>query len=102
MSWDVYVRTIDEGDLYERNVTYNNSRIFAKALGCPFRDLDHKIGRTMLPRLNKAIADLTQHREEYLPLEPANGWGGIDDVLAVLRGIREACEDYPAATIIVH
>lgn len=95
MSWDVCVSAMKETEVYERNVTWNNGAIFVKALGCEFRELDGKSCREVVMLLNRAIADIAQNRSAYAELEPENGWGGIDDSLDLLRGLRQSCEEYP-------
>ena len=99
MSWDVSA-TVTEvkevtTEVYERNVTWNNQPIFMKALGCGFRDLDGKSGREVLPLVSAALENIQSNRAEYEPLEPDNHWGGVDDVLNVLRGLLAACTEYP-------
>ena len=96
MSWDISVRADDvivhTAILYERNVTWNDAAIFHKALGMPFRALQAMRGREALPLITQALANLEQHRSDYLALEPDNGWGGIDDVVDVLSHLRMACQ----------
>ena len=40
MSWWVSVEAVRAVEAYDRNVTWNDSAILAKALKCEFRDLD--------------------------------------------------------------
>lgn len=99
MSWNVSIVTEGTVEVYDRNVTWNNYDIFLKSLGCPFRELDGERACNILDGLTFAIRDILQHRIEYEPMEPPNGWGGIDDVLRVLRGMRDACEEYPEGVV---
>ena len=99
MSWDVSIVTQGPLEVYERGVTWNNYDIFLKSLGCPFRDLNGQRASSILDKLSYAIQDILQHRIEYEALEPPNGWGGIEDVLRVLRGMRDACEEYPEGVV---
>ena len=103
MSWDVsvvvtYVYTVNES-VYDRNVTWNNQALFFKALGCGFRDLNGQSVAEVLPLVEHALMDIAAHRADYAPLAPDNGWGGIDDVLDVLRGLQDACTAYPDAVV---
>lgn len=43
--------------------------------------------------------DIAAHRDNYEPLAPDNNWGGVDDVLDVLRGLQDACTAYPDAVV---
>ncbi len=99
MSWDVYMMAVTETNVYDRNVTWNNGGIFEKALGFEFRKLNGKSGAEALPLLIHAIVDIAQHKKEYVDLEPDNGWGGIEDALDVLRGLRNSCEEFPNGVI---
>ena len=108
MSWDISVTHARDheswrqgDDVWDRNVTYNNSRILEKALGCHFRDLDGQEAGVVLDRLTPAIRHILRHRADYADLEPPNGWGGIVDVLDVLRQLRNVCEEYPDLRVMV-
>ena len=102
MSWDIEVRALKESVVYERNVTYNNSQILKKSLGCDFRGLDGMRGDRVLSLLYIAISDLSQHRSDYEPLEPTNGWGGINDVFDLLCGLRNVCVRYTNGIIDIY
>lgn len=107
MSWDI---SMSKGpckecgeSFYEevRNVTYNNSKIFA-AIGAHPDDYEGKTGQEAQVLVESAIAKLKQDREQLQNLEPSNGWGGINDSLDFLEKLLKACIEHPKATIQVH
>lgn len=99
MSWNIWVDATARTTVYERNATFNYVPIFREALGCEFRDLDGQKGAEVLKRLRRAVQDITEHPERYEALEPENGWGTVEDALAVLREMLQTCEAYADSEI---
>jgi hypothetical protein len=110
MSLDVYLHMqIDTDgpkpghvDLYSRNITHNVAKMWAKA--GVFEALYEGQGKTageIVDVLAKGVEDMEQKREEYLPLNPSNGWGDYDGALDFLREYATACRENPKATISV-
>jgi hypothetical protein len=84
-----------------RNVTYNNARIFNKALGCSLRELNGKTAGDMIELIYRAIRDIEKNKVFYKPLEPGNGWGGVDDALDFLEKLHKGCRKHPLTKICV-
>ena len=104
MSWDVYlaINTGIKDCMVEdvRNVTYNNGKIFRKALGGEgLGGLEGKNTSDALDSIRKAIEDIEANMGLYKELEPPNGWGGISDALDFLNKLYKDCKKHPLAKI---
>jgi len=103
MSWDAYMMIDTGGESHAivediRNVTYNNGALF-RYLGCHPKDLEGMKGEIAKDLLITGL-DLSHdpsRLEELKKLEPANGWGGLDDVQDFLQKAFEACKHHPKA-----
>ncbi len=100
MSWWLYVNVPagrnHEMTIYERNFTYNNGGILRAAMdGFCFTEGQRLPASETAGVIAKGIKAIESDRSSFVPLEPANGWGGIDDTLEVLRGILTAFESEP-------
>lgn len=96
------VEPIDVG-----NITHNLTEM-AEAAGlyeAMWRPEDIKAGvvtgRDVLPLLEDGIAWLVAHKEEAEKLNPENGWGDYDCLLATARAYRDVCRQYPGGRISV-
>ncbi len=105
MSWDVSLKIntgIELAQVCEiGDVTYNNGDIFDLALGMSFSALDTMKAEDALPLLRAAIERMETPalRNEFLALEPSNGWGSFDDALDFLRRLQVECAKHPLAQI---
>jgi len=103
MSWDVSI-VIDTGGDHKavvqdvRNVTYNNSDLF-RALSVHPKMIERNECVYWILPLARAIRELEENRDKYLPLEPENRWGGIDDSLDFLRKLLAAVKKHPLAEV---
>ena len=83
-------RTIE---IFDRNITYNLSKMYYKCIPGGFKALDGMSCKEALPILQKAINDLIENQEEYEKLNPENGWGTYDGLLQAIKDMRNCCED---------
>lgn len=102
MSLDIGVKAKREIYIYDCNVTYNLSKIYYKCIEGGLKSLNEMSCKDALPILNKAIENMIEHEEEYRELQPSNGWGTYDGLLAQLRDLRTCCENNPDGIIEVY
>lgn len=93
MSLDIGIRATREVEIFDRNITYNLSKMYYKCIDGGFNALNGMSCKDALPILNKAINDLIDNQEEYEKLNPENGWGSYDGLLEVLKDMRNCCEE---------
>lgn len=81
------------------NQTYNTTpmlRAAMAAVGCmDVREVDHAPASDVGAAVRQCIAWMELHREDLLPMEPANKWGSLDGLLRFLGAYALACEQYP-------
>jgi hypothetical protein len=94
MSLDIYITAKREVDIYERNVTYNLAKMYYKCIDKEkgFRKLDGMNCKEALPIVENAIRDMLVNADEYRKLNPENGWGSYEGLLATLQEMRNCCE----------
>lgn len=110
MSIDIDL-VIDTGNNYTTvevvgNMTHNVQPMWRKALQitsgvdmnlCDFNEWG---AEKALPLLEKALEHMKQNRDEYVPLNPSNGWGSYESAVEYLSDFVTACQDHPACMII--
>lgn len=84
------------------NYTSNVSPMWRHALKMAGEDirLSDTEGRTagdVLPLLKGAHAAMELHPEDYVDMEPENGWGDYVGALQYLRNLVRLCEEHPKA-----
>lgn len=108
MSYSIYLE-IDTGGpgaatVHEvGNYTSNVTPMWYKALGFPLKELQGKPASECIELLERAI-DHTQdptNRDEYLALNPKNGWGNFDGAVEFLKRFLEGCRLHPKTTIYI-
>jgi hypothetical protein len=108
MSLDVYLyATVDTGgekphevELYTRNITHNVGKMWTKAgVWEALYESHGKIAQDILPALERGVAHMAAHREEYTPLNPPNGWGNYEGALDFLSEYTAECRSNPLAKI---
>ena len=72
---------------YDRNITYNLSRMFSAALPGGLRWLHEKTGAETVDALQSAVAYFHAHEAELRAMAPENGWGTYG---GALENISEA------------
>jgi len=97
MSVSLWITAKRDVEIYKKNITYNLSKMYYKALDeeLGFRKLKGLTCKEALPIINKAINDMVANADEYKKLNPANGWGSYDGLLIAFREIRNVCEENP-------
>lgn len=104
MSYDVDIvsTTNDEWTNHaEFNHTFNTATMMKEA-GCYIPDLDNVKCVEASPVLENAINNLENTPERFKPMEAKNKWGTVETTLKFFREIKEACDEHPEATVIVH
>ena len=101
MSLDINITAKRETEIYEANVTYNLSKMYYKCIDKEkgFKKLDGMNCKEALPIINNAIQDMLNNADEYRKLNPKNGWGSYDGLLATLQEMRNCCENNSDGTI---
>lgn len=108
MSWDCDLDlhlTVDGNDIYHScgswNYTYNTSPMIYDALGMKdgsWRELiEGKGGAEGAEVFARIVAGLEAAPEKYRAMNPENGWGNYDDLLGVMREMRDAGRKWPSA-----
>lgn len=103
MSLDISIMAKREVEIYEANVTYNLSDMYYKCIDKEqgYRKLDGMTCKNALSIINNSIADMLNNADEYRKLNPSNGWGSYEGLLAQLQQMRSCCESNPDGIIYV-
>ena len=90
--------------VYENDYTYNVSPMYYKAFATNdgLNSLNGLRAKFAINFLDSAIAYMTNYKQEYITLNPANGWGDYEGALQVLVELKQACEDHPTCTVYIH
>lgn len=114
MSLDLDLTDAGE-EVFEVNLTYNYSRMWALAIGAEGRDWDpprsffggetarrcrlveieEMTGRASEDVLRPAIESMKADMEKFRKLNPSNGWGNADLLLGHLRRCLSAAVEHP-------
>lgn len=102
MSYDAYLKIDTGGDEPATvcdigNYTSNVSGMWRKALGKPLGEYDGVLAGDMIPDLERAVNDMIQNPQVYLPMNPDNGWGNYGGAKQYLEDILAACREHPKA-----
>jgi hypothetical protein len=94
MSWDVSLKDENDNTITTLgNYTYNVSLMYEKAMGLSFSEL-HGIPTTQAVFiLTKAINEMISNKDEYIKLNPVNGWGNYEGALRFLEDILKRCKE---------
>jgi hypothetical protein len=91
--------------VYSANITHNLNTM-AEAAGiyeCLWRP--EEIGIThaeqLIAPLSKGLQSLKRNPEQFYPLNPPNGWGSYERLVAFVESYLLACIVYPEATVAV-
>lgn len=105
MSLDVWLKRVQETEVFGANVTHNLG-LMAKEAGI-YKHLwrPEEIGIThaqqLIEPLRAGLALMRSDPERFKKCDPSNGWGAYEEFLPWIRRYLEACEQYPDATISV-
>ena len=96
---------IETNELYTANITHNLGEMaravseqFYQALWRP-EDLKATQAMDLLKILRGGIQIMETRSRELRKLNPENGWGNFDQLLAFARKYENACREYPTAKI---
>ena len=84
-----------DGEVYERNVTYNLGGMFMLALGCSLSDFDGAPAVEACGILRDGQRDMEERPDVYKAMNPPNGWGTYEDALGFLRELADVCSANP-------
>lgn len=95
----------DGGDssFYHANITHNLGKM-ADAAGI-YRhlwrpeELGIEIAWQLIEPLSEGLARLRAHPEQFLPLNPENGWGNYDGLVSFVENYLDACRRAPTASV---
>jgi hypothetical protein len=104
MSWDIWLVTevdghdISVGDSF--NYTHNCNPMIREAglTEWPY-EVDGWRAGELAERLDEAIRNLEADPKKYRAMNPENGWGDYDSLVARLRDVRDQCRTYPSTTV---
>ncbi len=105
MSWSVWMEMDAGGSepvgvTEHAGMTYNVSPMYHKA-GLSIRDMEGKTGADMKPLLVQTLKHMQENEAEYLPLNPANGWGDYNSAMEFIKELLAMAEQAPNATYTV-
>jgi hypothetical protein len=82
---------------FELNVTYNLSPMFQKALSCKegLRIFNGERGQDSAFLLELAHSRLQEEEEEFLKLNPPNGWGDYAGAVSTINIMRRWAYEVP-------
>ena len=107
MSWDILIKAPDAtADEFDRNLTYNNSKMLARAGAHP-RMWNGKTVDQLRIVVAEAHALICDNRSYFMqfnpPIDPDTGkpWGGIDDVIKYLEQLGEYLVRAPDTYVMV-
>ena len=69
------------------------------ALGMRLRELEGKTGEDARPIVNRGVYKMKRNPDEYISMNPKNGWGDYESALRFLEKFLELCHEHPKATI---
>jgi len=103
MSLDVYLKTEDEGYVFDWNVTHNLGKMAREAglyevLWRPDEN-DFETAEQMLPVLKEGLLELVCNEGHYSTFNPENGWGSYEGLVKFVAKYLNACSNYPHATV---
>ena len=95
MSVSVNIVAKRKVSIFDTNITYNLAPIYYKAIDeeLGFKKLKGMTCKKALPIINNAIKNMLDNKEEYLKLNPENGWGSYDGLLEEFKKMKECCEN---------
>ena len=90
-------------NVFSRNITHNLNKMAMKAGVYKALWRPEEIGITragqLVDPLSKGLNVLIKNPEKFKKLNPINGWGSYDGLLAFIEAYLEACKNYPDAYI---
>lgn len=83
--------------IFDTSITYNLAPIYYKAIDeeLGFKKIKGMTCKKALPIIINAIKNMLDNKEEYIKLNPKNGWGSYDGLLENFKKMKECCENNP-------
>lgn len=83
----------------EFSITHNLAKMASEAgvhnsLWRP-NESGYDVAGMIIPNLKNGIKAMEWNPDEFMALNPKNGWGNYDDFLLCLKNILTACEEHP-------
>lgn len=89
-----------EDELFWKNYTHNVTPMWGKAgVYDALYMSEGRKAKEYIEVLERGVKHFEENFAEYLPLNPANGWGSAETALPWLREVLEAFKQWPDATI---
>ena len=110
MSLDVYLRVVQPVDVFCFNITHNLNKMAMEVKlsnGMSLYDVlwrpdEHKgleLARDIADLLSEGYDALIDNPSFYKKWNPENGWGTYEGLLDFVQAYRDACIEYPEATL---
>jgi hypothetical protein len=102
MSYWVYL-SVDAGgtvefEIYDWNYTSNCAQMWRHA-GVDLKDFDGKLASECEEPLRLAVEHMVRHQDEYIPMNPDNGWGDYKSLIEALNNLYFAMVNAPNAKV---
>lgn len=92
-----------DNTVYHRNITHNlnNMAELAGLYDCCWRPDEHGLEAAidLIPLLAAGLDRLLRDPERYKRLNPSNGWGNYEGLVAFVSDYLKACIDHPTAKV---
>ena len=104
MSLDFYLHEggvpSNRTEIFWRNATHNLTPMWSLA-GCydALYDSEGKLAREIVDCLRLALIKMEDCPDDYIALNPANGWGNYPGAVNFLRAVKDACAANPDGVI---
>ncbi len=103
MSLDISLIQDVPTEVYECNVTHNLCAMaeeagLYKAIWRP-EELDYSRASQLVYPLSRGLTALRADPDKFKELNPENGWGDYDGLVALVEGYLQACIDNPHARV---
>lgn len=97
MSINIKILALRKIPIFDTDITYNLAPMYYKAIDeeLGFKKIKGMNCKKALPIIDNAIKNMIEEKEEYIKLNPSNGWGSYDGLIEDLKQMRECCEDNP-------
>lgn len=92
-------------EVFSRNITHNLAPMakdagLYKALWCA-EDCGVRHAGQLIPMLKYGLERLKKFPDRFKALNPSNGWGNYEGLVAFVEAYLAACEEYPRAEVSV-
>jgi len=103
MSLDVYLEKVEPCEVYSDNITHNLN-VMAKEAGLYFAlwrpdEVGLTRAKELIPLLTDGLYKLIEDPERFKAMNPINGWGDYDGLVAFVSEYLKACIANPDARV---